>query len=56
MLMGLSKPVKAGDEITFDLKLSDGRTVSFTAQGKDFTGANENYSGGQSPAPSSSSK
>lgn len=55
MLMGLSKPVKAGDEITFDLKLSDGITVSFTAQGKDFTGANENYSGGQTPAPSSSS-
>lgn len=55
MLMGLSKPVKAGDEITFDLKLSDGSTVSFTAQGKDFTGANENYSGGQTPAPSPSS-
>lgn len=56
MLMGLSKPVKAGDEITFDLKLSDGSTVSFTAQGKDFTGANENYSGGPTRVPSSSSK
>ena len=56
MLMGLPKPVQAGDEITFELKTSDGSTVSFTAQGKDFTGANENYSGGQAPAPSSSSK
>lgn len=55
MLVGLSQPVKAGDEITFDLKLFDGSTVAFTAQGKDFTGANENYSGGQTPAPSSSS-
>lgn len=54
MLMGLTQPVKAGDEITFDLKLSDGSTLSFTAQGKDFTGANENYSGGHTPAPASS--
>lgn len=46
MLMGLPKPVEAGDDIAFDLKLEDGRTVTFTAQGKDFVGANENYSGG----------
>lgn len=43
MLMGLPKPVLAGDDISFELKTSDGGTVTFTAQGKDFTGANENY-------------
>ncbi len=47
MLMGLAKPVLAGDEISFELKTSDGGAVDFTAQGKDFTGANENYSGGE---------
>lgn len=49
MLMGLTKPVKAGDDISFDLKLKDGSTVTFTAQGKDFVGANENYTGGDEP-------
>ncbi|WP_311214606.1 MULTISPECIES: copper chaperone PCu(A)C [unclassified Arthrobacter] len=48
MLMGLSKPVLAGDEVSFELKTSDGGAVAFTAQGKDFTGANENYSSGES--------
>lgn len=57
MLMGLTKPVQAGDQITFELKTSDGGTVTFTAQGKDFSGANENYAPGgdgasASPAPS----
>lgn len=53
MLMGLAKPVKAGDEIPFELKLKDGTSVKFTAQGKDFTGANENYAGGdESPSDS----
>lgn len=49
MLMGLTKPVRAGDDITFNLKLGDGTTVTFTAQGKDFVGANENYAGGDEP-------
>ncbi|MGA8787737.1 MAG: copper chaperone PCu(A)C [Paenarthrobacter sp.] len=47
MLMGLAKPVLAGDDISFELKTSDGGTVAFTAQGKDFTGANENYKPGE---------
>ncbi|GGJ32123.1 copper chaperone PCu(A)C [Paenarthrobacter histidinolovorans] len=56
MLMGLTKPVQAGDQVTFELKTSDGGTVTFTAQGKDFSGANENYAPGgdgasASPAP-----
>lgn len=49
MLMGLAKPVEAGDDITFDLKLKDGSAVTFTAQGKDFVGANENYTGDEEP-------
>lgn len=52
MLMGLTKPVKAGDDISFDLKLKDGSTVTFTAQGKDFVGANENYTSGDEPTDS----
>ncbi|WP_244296699.1 copper chaperone PCu(A)C [Paenarthrobacter nitroguajacolicus] len=57
MLMDLTKPVQAGDEVTFELKTSDGGTVTFTAQAKDFSGANENYTAGEgsgsaTPAPS----
>lgn len=48
MLMGLAKPVLAGDDISFELRTSDGGTVAFTAQGKDFAGANENYVPGES--------
>jgi len=47
MLMGLAKPILAGDEVSFELKTSDGGTVDFTAQGKDFAGANENYMPGE---------
>ncbi|BCW39061.1 hypothetical protein StoSoilB3_05960 [Arthrobacter sp. StoSoilB3] len=47
MLMDLTKPVQAGDQVTFDLKTSDGGSVTFTAQAKDFTGANENYTAGE---------
>lgn len=46
MLMGLEKPVLAGEEISFTLTLSDGSTVGFTAPAKDFAGANESYHGG----------
>jgi len=43
MLMKLAKAYRAGDEIPFELKASDGTTLSFTAQVKDFSGAKENY-------------
>lgn len=43
MLMGLSAPVQSGDNIPFTLELSTGQSVDFTAVGKDFSGANENY-------------
>lgn len=46
MLMGLTAPIKAGDEVTFTLTFSDGSTYTFTAPAKDFSGANENYEGG----------
>ncbi|WP_445155690.1 copper chaperone PCu(A)C [Arthrobacter sp. Hor0625] len=48
MLMGLTGPVKAGDEITFTLELAGGGTFTFTALAKDFRGANENYVEGDS--------
>lgn len=46
MLMGLAAPIKAGDEVGFTLTFSDGSTYTFTAPAKDFSGANENYEGG----------
>lgn len=45
MLMGLAGPLKAGDETTFVLTLSDGSTFEFTAPVKDYSGANETYEG-----------
>ncbi|WP_241988178.1 copper chaperone PCu(A)C [Cryobacterium sp. MDB2-10] len=45
MLMGLTNPIKAGDEESFILTLSDGSTLSWTAVAKDYTGANETYTG-----------
>ncbi|MEV4954009.1 copper chaperone PCu(A)C [Paenarthrobacter nitroguajacolicus] len=47
MLMGLAQPILAGDEVSFELKTSDGGTIDFTAQGKDFAGANESYLPGE---------
>ncbi|TDB76272.1 copper chaperone PCu(A)C [Micromonospora sp. KC723] len=60
MLMDLRQPVTAGDELTFTLTFADGRTQSFTAVAKPFTGAQESYAPGHgmpgmsaspSPAP-----
>ena len=46
MLMGLAAPLTAGDEVTFTLTFSDDSTYEFTAPVKDYSGANENYEGG----------
>lgn len=46
MLMDLKHPVKAGDEVTFTLTFEDGRTQTFKAMAKPFTGAQENYAPG----------
>lgn len=43
MLMDLTAPLKAGEEVTFTLTFSDDSTFSFTAPVKDYSGANENY-------------
>ncbi|MEU5549349.1 copper chaperone PCu(A)C [Micromonospora sp. NPDC047793] len=60
MLMNLATPVKAGDELTITLTFADGRTQSFTAVAKPFTGAQESYAPGHgepmphtSPSPAS---
>ena len=46
MLMNLTQPVKAGDELTFTLTFADGRTEQFTAVAKPFAGAQESYAPG----------
>ena len=45
MLMGLESPIKAGDEVTLTMTLSDGSTFEFDAAAKDFSGGNESYEG-----------
>ncbi|MEV6694422.1 copper chaperone PCu(A)C [Micromonospora sp. NPDC051196] len=59
MLMNLAQPVRAGDEVSFTLTFADGRTQTFTAVAKPFTGAQESYAPGHgqgepSHAPSAS--
>ncbi|TAJ47846.1 MAG: copper chaperone PCu(A)C [Herbiconiux sp.] len=46
MLMDLTAPITAGTDVDFTLTLEDGSTYEFTAPAKDYTGANENYEGG----------
>ncbi|MEE2031763.1 copper chaperone PCu(A)C [Rhodococcus chondri] len=43
MLMDLIEPVTPGTEVTFTLTFDDGSTKDFTAQVRDFAGAQENY-------------
>lgn len=45
MLMDLTAPLKAGEEVTFTLTFSDDSTFEFTAPVKDYSGANETYEG-----------
>lgn len=56
MLMDLAAPLKAGDELTFTLSFSDGSKKDVSMPIKDYSGANEKYSDGDSgtPAPGSS--
>ena len=46
MLMDLTDPLAAGEEVTFTLTFSDDSSYEFTAPVKDYAGANENYEGG----------
>ncbi|WP_431932571.1 copper chaperone PCu(A)C [Micromonospora sp. RP3T] len=51
MLMDLAKPVRAGDEVSFTLTFADGRTQTFRAVAKPFTGAQESYAPGHGDTP-----
>nr|WP_243845274.1 copper chaperone PCu(A)C [Microbacterium halimionae] len=43
MLMDLTDPLVAGDDVSFTVTFSDDSTYEFTAPVKDYSGANENY-------------
>jgi len=45
MIMGVTDPILAGDDVTVTLTLDDGSTLEVTAPAKDYSGANENYEG-----------
>lgn len=45
MLMGLTGPLTAGQQITCDLNFGDNSVLQITVPVKDFSGANESYNG-----------
>lgn len=47
MLMDLSEDLEPGTESTVTVEFADGSTAEFTAQVKEFAGANEEYGGGE---------
>lgn len=47
MFMDLTTPVQPGDEVTVTLTAEDGSTFEFTAPGRSYSGANEEYDGGE---------
>lgn len=47
MMMDLAGPLTAGSDVTFTLTFSDDSTYEFSAPVKDYSGANENYEGGE---------
>lgn len=46
MLLGLTAPLLAGEEVTVEISFDDGSTLEVTVPVKDFEGANEKYDGG----------
>ncbi|MBS43793.1 MAG: hypothetical protein CMH83_11665 [Nocardioides sp.] len=46
MMMDVVEPVEAGADVAFTLTLDDGSTLDFTASGRDFSGADEEYADG----------
>ncbi len=56
MFMGLTAPIKAGDEVPITLTFDDGSTLEVAPVAKPFTGANEEYQpdGSASPTPTMS--
>lgn len=47
MIMGLTGPLLAGEEVTLTLEFEDGSTLEVTAPVKDYSGANEEYDGAE---------
>ncbi|MFK3679079.1 copper chaperone PCu(A)C [Microbacterium sp. NPDC090218] len=47
MMMDLTGPLAAGTDVSFTLTFSDDSTYEFSAPVKDYSGANENYEGGE---------
>jgi copper(I)-binding protein len=43
MLMDLKRPLKIGSDVEVTLTFADGKTLPFTAQVRDYSGAEENY-------------
>lgn len=56
MFMGLTAPIKAGDEVPITLTFDNGSTLEVKSVAKPFTGGNEQYqpSGSASPKPTMS--
>lgn len=52
MFMDLKQPLRTGAETAITLIFSDGSSTTINAQVRDFAGGKENYSGGESTAPS----
>ncbi|WP_231443532.1 copper chaperone PCu(A)C [Brevibacterium zhoupengii] len=47
MVMGLTKPIKPGEEISLELFTADKQSFPVTAIAKDYSGAQENYAPGE---------
>ncbi|WP_229662109.1 copper chaperone PCu(A)C [Agromyces bauzanensis] len=47
MLLGLTAPLLAGDEVALEISFDDGSTIEVTVPVKDYEGANESYDGGE---------
>ncbi|QCR18062.1 copper chaperone PCu(A)C [Agrococcus sp. SGAir0287] len=45
MVMGLTAPIVAGDDVVITLTFDDGSTLELTATARDYSGANESYEG-----------
>ena len=43
MLMDLTRPIRAGDQVTITLTFADGSTLDASAQARDFSGNQEKY-------------
>lgn len=48
MLMELSGPIEPGDVVELELEFNDGSSLTVDATAKEFSGADENYDGGDS--------